>query len=282
MGWCDFLRQGHFVFWQQYVSTPHGQTFCQFYQVNKRPTVMILDADTRAQLKQWDGFVEPDVLLDQVTSFVEARENSNAAKKNRAAARAAAAANMLGGSNMLGGFPYSSAGGAAVSAAAGAGASVAAAAATTATGTGGAGGRAMTEEEEMEAAIRASMGGADDSMEAAIQASLGSGGGDEDGGGGGSSADTPAAAGARLGEEPAPDAPDVTTIMLRLPDGSQARRRFIASRSTQDVFDFLHSKGFDPAAHSVMLSFPRKEVTDASLSLKDAGLANCALNIQAK
>ena len=65
----DIIRQ-HFVFWQQYVSTPQGQTFVNFYQVETKPVVMILDAETKTKLKEWTGFVEPDLLVDNVTAFV--------------------------------------------------------------------------------------------------------------------------------------------------------------------------------------------------------------------
>lgn len=60
----------HFIFWQQYVSTPEGQTFVNFYRVASKPVVMILDAETKTKLKEWVGFIEPDLLVDNVTAFV--------------------------------------------------------------------------------------------------------------------------------------------------------------------------------------------------------------------
>ena len=131
--------QSHFIFWQQYVSSPQGQMFCQFYGVTKRPVVMILDADTRAQLKQWSGFVEPDVLLDRVTSFVEEHQNSHAAKTQRAADRVASLRDPSDGGGAM------------------------------APATAVACARPLTEEEELDAAIRASMGGADDSLDHSVE-----------------------------------------------------------------------------------------------------------------
>jgi hypothetical protein len=230
--------QGHFIFWQQYVSSPQGQTFCQFYRVDSRPTTMILDADTRAKIKQWDGFVEPDVLLDQVTSFVEALEHSQAAKKQRAAARvkAAAAGEQDGRVAHRGGAGGGGGGG----------------------GAQGAGGRTrpMTEEEELEAAIRASMGGGggggdddddddDDDGASAVGAVAASSGGADAGGGhaassassaaevGGGGGESRAEAEARLGAEPAAGTEGATQVGFRLPDGTQVRRRFMASRPVQ-------------------------------------------------
>ncbi len=31
---------------------------------------MILDAETKTKLKEWTGFIEPDLLVDHVTAFV--------------------------------------------------------------------------------------------------------------------------------------------------------------------------------------------------------------------
>ena len=43
-----------------------------FYRVETKPVVMILDAETKTKLKEWTGFIEPDLLLDRVTAFVGA------------------------------------------------------------------------------------------------------------------------------------------------------------------------------------------------------------------
>ena len=106
-------------------------------QVGTLPSVMILDADTRAKLKEWEGHIEPDVLLDQTTAFVEQLETQREAKRQRAFARMAASKG-CGGQASAPEKPVESS----------------PAAATTADS------RPLTEEEEIEAAIRASLAGA--------------------------------------------------------------------------------------------------------------------------
>ena len=136
--------------------------FANYYQVTKKPVVIILDAETKSKLKEWEGFVEPDTLLDHVTSFVEEHEDANTQKKQRVEARmrGASAAGAAGGGAAL--STTLSAPLAAMSASDSGGAS------------GGGGGAAMTEEQELEAAIRASMAGGGD---AAAAAGLPGGGG---------------------------------------------------------------------------------------------------------
>jgi len=240
--------QTHFIFWQQYVSSPQGDKFRQFYKVGTLPSVMILDADTRAKLKEWEGYIEPDVLLDQTTAFVEQLETQREAKRQRAFARMAASK--------------------------GCGVQVSApkkpvesspAVATTAAS------RPLTEEEEIEAAIRASLEGANGEALGNVSTTSSAA---ADG------ADSLDAARTRLGPEPDETETGVTTLMFRLPDGQQIVRRFLASRPTQDAFDFLEMHGCAPGTYDMIFGFPPKKVTDGKTTIADAELLNAAFNVR--
>lgn len=116
-----------------------------------------------------------------------------------------------------------------------------AAGAPAATGTGRA---AMTEEEEMEAAIRASLEGAgtDGSSEPAQPARI----------------DSPAVAPAELQPEPAQGTANVSAMAFRLPGGERVQRRFAGDRSLQDAFDFLHLEhGLAPGSYSMVRRRPQ-------------------------
>ena len=248
------IIKSHFVFWQQYTSSPEGQVraraagpqsrhscanqpsrcarqmFANYYQVTKKPVVIILDAETKSKLKEWEGFVEPDTLLDHVTSFVEEHEDANTQKKQRVEARmrGASAAGAAGGGAAL--STTLSAPLAAMSASDSGGAS------------GGGGGAAMTEEQELEAAIRASMMGGGDAAAAAAEESA--------------RAPTPVVL-PELPPEPEESAEGVLTLAVRLPDGTRLQRRFDGTRTLQDVFDFLHvEKSLAPGTISMVRPSP--------------------------
>ena len=204
--------------------------FANYYQVTKKPVVIILDAETKSKLKEWEGFVEPDTLLDHVTSFVEEHEDANTQKKQRVEARmrGASAAGAAGGGAAL--STTLSAPLAAMSASDSGGAS------------GGGGGAAMTEEQELEAAIRASMAGGGDAAAAAAEESA--------------RAPTPVGL-PELPPEPEESAEGVLTLAVRLPDGTRLQRRFDGARTLQDVFDFLHvEKSLAPGTISMVRPSP--------------------------
>ena len=109
------------------------------------------------------------------------------------------------------------------------------------------------------------------------------------------------AARTRLGPEPDETETGVTTLMFRLPDGQQVVRRFLASRPTQDAFDFLEMHGCAPGTYDMVrvclivaagyepspdtycgqiFGFPPKKVTDGKTTIADAELLNAAFNVR--
>ena len=47
-----------------------GQKFCQFYKVSKLPFVCIIDPRTGECVRQWEGFVEPQALLEALGNHI--------------------------------------------------------------------------------------------------------------------------------------------------------------------------------------------------------------------
>ncbi|CAM6127880.1 unnamed protein product [Calypogeia fissa] len=77
-----------------------------------------------------------------------------------------------------------------------------------------------------------------------------------------------------LGVEPE-KGPDVTHVLLRLPNGERKDRRFYSHENIQKVYDYVDSLGFfDPGKYNLVSNFPRTVYGPDKLtsSLKDAGL----------
>ncbi|KAG6539959.1 hypothetical protein Mapa_018699 [Marchantia paleacea] len=77
-----------------------------------------------------------------------------------------------------------------------------------------------------------------------------------------------------LGLEPA-KAPDVTQVLVRLPNGERKERRFYATDRVRKVYDYVDSLGsFDAVNYSLVSNFPRTVYgpDKLDLSFKDAGL----------
>ena len=258
------IIKSHFVFWQQYVSTPQGQSFVNFYRVETKPVVMILDAETKTKLKEWTGFIEPDLLLDHVTAFVgtaaasscqacepatfsvwqplltwcavmsaEELETATKQKKQRIEAQMA-----MRGSH--GTAPIvSAAGGAAAPSTAPAVEASAGMAAERPAATG----RALTEDEELAAAIAASLEGADTQGSSSAEQQSGQP----------SRIDSPVVAAVELQPEPAEGSANVSAMAFRLPSGERVQRRFAGERSLQDAFDYLQIEhGLQPGTYSMV------------------------------
>lgn len=60
----------HFVFWQVYHSTRDGQRYMQFYPINSFPYIAILDPRTGEQLKAWTSIQDVDSFCEKVTDFL--------------------------------------------------------------------------------------------------------------------------------------------------------------------------------------------------------------------
>ncbi|KAL3702131.1 hypothetical protein R1sor_020153 [Riccia sorocarpa] len=77
-----------------------------------------------------------------------------------------------------------------------------------------------------------------------------------------------------LGAEPA-KGPDVTQVLVRLPNGERKERRFYATDVVRKVYDYVDSLGsFDAVSYSLVSNFPRTVYgpDKLDLSLKEAGL----------
>lgn len=61
--------------------------------------------------------------------------------------------------------------------------------------------------------------------------------------------------------EPPEGSPNVATILLRFPDGSSERRRFLSSHTVGNLLNYVGSKGYPLDEHKVLTSFPRKDVS---------------------
>ncbi|KAL2649595.1 hypothetical protein R1flu_017723 [Riccia fluitans] len=77
-----------------------------------------------------------------------------------------------------------------------------------------------------------------------------------------------------LGAEPA-KAPDVTQVLVRLPNGERKERRFYSTDVVRKVYDYVDSLGsFDAVSYSLVSNFPRTVYgpEKLDLSLKETGL----------
>ncbi|KNC49519.1 FAS-associated factor 1 [Thecamonas trahens ATCC 50062] len=75
---------------------------------------------------------------------------------------------------------------------------------------------------------------------------------------------------------PDADADGVVTIRVRLPDGAQSQRRFVASHKVQHVYAWIATCDLPDevitSGYVLVANFPRTLYTDRSASLADAGL----------
>nr|CAB3244218.1 FAS-associated factor 2 [Phallusia mammillata] len=94
-----------------------------------------------------------------------------------------------------------------------------------------------------------------------------------------------------LREEPNQDQPDVVTLLIKMPDGSRLKRRFLPTDSVKAVHDYVYSHESSPPRFKVFTNFPRRAIPGCSTEeidddvdlplLKDAGFhRNDSLFIQ--
>eukprot|EP00898_Chlorokybus_atmophyticus_P006761 jgi/Chlat1/7086/Chrsp57S06786 len=75
------------------------------------------------------------------------------------------------------------------------------------------------------------------------------------------------------------DSKPVTTLQLRLHDGTRMVARFNHTHTVGDIRRFIeHAQpGVQPAGYRLVTAFPAKELSDASQSIEDAGLVNAVV-----
>jgi multidrug efflux pump subunit AcrA (membrane-fusion protein) len=88
-----------------------------------------------------------------------------------------------------------------------------------------------------------------------------------------------AEAGARLGPEPEAGG-DVTTLAVRLPDGTAVRRRFPKAATVASVLDFVASRGIDAGRYVLTTPMPRTVHDDLTATLEAAGLMQCQVVLE--
>ena len=75
---------------------------------------------------------------------------------------------------------------------------------------------------------------------------------------------------AALPEEPEGAGAGITSLMLRMPDGSRVSRKFLSSEKLQVVYDFMFVNEVDPAEHTVAtVSTNRKHFTPRAVRCRD-------------
>ena len=78
---------------------------------------------------------------------------------------------------------------------------------------------------------------------------------------------------ASVPEEPGPADPEALTLAFRAPDGSRLRRRFLRGDSVGAAAAYVAAAtGTDMSRHRLTLAFPRRQLSDASATLHEAGV----------
>lgn len=54
------IVKSNFVFVQIMAESEFGHNVCGAYRLTETPVIMVVDPETRAQVKQWTGFMRPD------------------------------------------------------------------------------------------------------------------------------------------------------------------------------------------------------------------------------
>ena len=67
----DTVRSG-FVLWQTYERSESGRKFCAFYKADRLPMIAVIDPTTGCRAWSKTGFVEPQMLMEDLLPFLEA------------------------------------------------------------------------------------------------------------------------------------------------------------------------------------------------------------------
>ncbi|XP_009599661.1 plant UBX domain-containing protein 7-like [Nicotiana tomentosiformis] len=61
----------NFIFWQVNDDTEEGQKVCTYYKLNSLPVILVIDPITGQKMRSWNGMVQPENLLEDITSFID-------------------------------------------------------------------------------------------------------------------------------------------------------------------------------------------------------------------
>ncbi|CAN4080979.1 unnamed protein product [Withania somnifera] len=64
--------RSNFIFWQVYDDTEEGSKVCTYYKLDSMPVVLVIDPITGQKLRAWRGMVQPETLLEDLLSFMDA------------------------------------------------------------------------------------------------------------------------------------------------------------------------------------------------------------------
>lgn len=79
-------------------------------------------------------------------------------------------------------------------------------------------------------------------------------------------------------EEPPTDAPDVTRVQIRTPDGKRLVRRISKSDPVRNLFIFLRCQGHQ--SFQLRLTYPQKIIVESDNTIEDERLINASLVLQ--
>ncbi|KAK9817646.1 hypothetical protein WJX72_000123 [[Myrmecia] bisecta] len=289
------IIKGSFVFYQVYQAAELGSKVVTFYRLTELPAILVIDPVTGAMLRQFNGFIEAERLVEELVPFMDHNIHDPAAarlanphmKRQRTASTSqrslgaeakpqalneedelamALAMSMEDSGQRTGG------GGASTSAAQAATRPAASKQAqqplvsTPAAANGSSVGQVGSRPGEAGAAA----------VQAEPAASKPAGK---------SASEVAAAAQAALPAEPAVGDPDGCRVAVRLSDGRRVQRRFFRSAAVQSLFDFCISECAEAAAgrrFSLAHAGPggATPLTDLSQTLEQAGAANAMLVMQ--
>lgn len=249
------IIQGSFVFWQVQHVTDAGARLMSSYQLTQLPAVLVIDPVTGAKVRMWTGFLEPDRMIEDLVPFLDHSFSDPAA-----AMLATSQLKRKHSQNQEQELP-----------------------------------RALTEDEELEAALAASLhtAGPSDSAPAVAPAeapaaapAAATAAADEmiedaeaaGSGAGVSPEHLQAQALASLGMEPGASDPEACRVGFRLPDGRRTERRFASSAHVQLLHTFCRANDPEAAAgRAFYLCEPypgAPELADLTSTIAAANLAN--------
>lgn len=64
--------KSNFIFWQVYDDTEEGSKVCTYYKLDSMPIVLVIDPITGQKMRSWRGMVQPENLLEDLLSFMDA------------------------------------------------------------------------------------------------------------------------------------------------------------------------------------------------------------------
>jgi hypothetical protein len=250
------LVKEHFIFWQVYHSTRDGQRYMQFYPINTFPYIAILDPRTGEQLKTWTNISDVDTFCEKVTDFLNHHPTPSGEVSEVGSSFAASIFNHTTSDNnnhVLG-------------------------ASNSARVT------EMTEEEQIEAAIAASLAAESKTTVNVVE--------DEEEFETFDSSDDETSK--RIAKPDVKEKEDYTKylgkesdlaeLVVRFPDGQREKCSFPQDSKLKAVFLWVESKGFDLLEYDLVTNFPRRNIHDlpGDETLRNVGLIKDQIYVQLK